>query len=177
MSVFEGGDGSTRGGRSERSRESGDLVPDDALDRCGEGAVGCIVASICVWARGMFLLNCLCKLLLLLLLVSVESKRDRPKSYINIRLPTAMQRANFRKQCIWGGSARLRQVENLRPHQPRASSMSRCTRANSGHLGICTACPSTPQRTVHTGDIGPRRIAQTFSPYAQRKRRWSYAPR
>jgi hypothetical protein len=41
--------------------------------------------------------------------------------------------------------------------------MSRCTRANSGHPGICTACPSTPQRTVHTGDVGPRRVAWTFS--------------
>jgi hypothetical protein len=46
MSVLEGGDGSTRGGRSERSRESGDLVPDDARDRCGEGAIASMVASI-----------------------------------------------------------------------------------------------------------------------------------
>lgn len=46
MSVLEGGDGSTSGGRSERSMESGDLFPDDARERCGEGVVGCIVASI-----------------------------------------------------------------------------------------------------------------------------------
>lgn len=37
MSVFEGGDGSTSGGRSERSRDSGDLEPDEALERCGDG--------------------------------------------------------------------------------------------------------------------------------------------
>jgi hypothetical protein len=33
--------------------------------------------------------------------------------------------------------------------------------SNSGHLGICTACPSTPPRTVHVGDAGPRRMAWT----------------
>lgn len=48
ISVFEGGDGSTRGGRSERSSESGDLLPDDALERNGEGAVSCMVASVYV---------------------------------------------------------------------------------------------------------------------------------
>lgn len=37
MSVFEGGDGWTSGGRSERSRESGDLDREEARDRCGEG--------------------------------------------------------------------------------------------------------------------------------------------
>lgn len=46
MRVLEGGDGSTRGGRSERSIESGDLFPDDARERCGEGVAGCMVASI-----------------------------------------------------------------------------------------------------------------------------------
>lgn len=35
--VFEGGEGSTRGGRSERSNDSGDLVPEDARERTGEG--------------------------------------------------------------------------------------------------------------------------------------------
>jgi hypothetical protein len=49
MSVFEGGDGSTSGGRSERSRESGDLVPDDARERCGEGTCACMFAT--VWVR------------------------------------------------------------------------------------------------------------------------------
>jgi hypothetical protein len=49
MSVFEGGDGSTSGGRSERSRESGDLVPDDARERCGEGTCACMFAI--VWVR------------------------------------------------------------------------------------------------------------------------------
>jgi hypothetical protein len=37
MRVFEGGDGWTSGGRSERSRESGDLDREEARDRCGEG--------------------------------------------------------------------------------------------------------------------------------------------
>ena len=44
MSVFAGGDGSTSGGRSERSRESGDLFPDDARERCGEGFAACMFA-------------------------------------------------------------------------------------------------------------------------------------
>jgi hypothetical protein len=44
--VFDGGDGSTSGGRSEKSRESGDLVPDDARERCGEGMVACIFAAL-----------------------------------------------------------------------------------------------------------------------------------
>lgn len=44
--VLDGGDGSTRGGRFERSIESGDLFPDDARERSGEGVAGCIVASI-----------------------------------------------------------------------------------------------------------------------------------
>lgn len=49
MRVFEGGEGSTSGGRSERSRESGDLVPDDALERCGDGNVACIaIMDVCV---------------------------------------------------------------------------------------------------------------------------------
>jgi hypothetical protein len=37
--VFEGGDGSTSGGRSERSRDSGDFEPDAAREREGEGIV------------------------------------------------------------------------------------------------------------------------------------------
>jgi hypothetical protein len=48
MSVFEGGDGSTSGGRSEKSRESGDLLRDDARERCGDGRVACMFAIICV---------------------------------------------------------------------------------------------------------------------------------
>jgi hypothetical protein len=44
MRVFEGGDGSTSGGRSERSRESGDLFPDDARERCGDGIAACMSA-------------------------------------------------------------------------------------------------------------------------------------
>lgn len=45
MRVFEGGDGSTSGGRSERSSESGDLVPDDARERCGDGMVASMFAT------------------------------------------------------------------------------------------------------------------------------------
>lgn len=37
MSVFEGGDGCTSGGRSDRSKESGDLDREEARDRCGDG--------------------------------------------------------------------------------------------------------------------------------------------
>ena len=52
--VLEGGDGSTSGGRSDKSRESGDLVPDDARDRCGDGIVvcTCMFAVVYVCARG-----------------------------------------------------------------------------------------------------------------------------
>jgi hypothetical protein len=35
--VFEGGEGCTSGGRSERSSESGDLDRDDVRECCGEG--------------------------------------------------------------------------------------------------------------------------------------------
>lgn len=54
--VFDGGDGSTSGGRSERSRESGDLLPDDARERDGDGIVTCMLAvaimySVCVRAE------------------------------------------------------------------------------------------------------------------------------
>ena len=36
MSVFEGGDGCTSGGRSERSSDSGDFVREEARDRWGD---------------------------------------------------------------------------------------------------------------------------------------------
>jgi hypothetical protein len=52
MSVFEGGDGSTSGGRSEKSRESGDLLPEEARERIGDGRVACMFAIICVAQRG-----------------------------------------------------------------------------------------------------------------------------
>ncbi len=42
--VFEGGEGSTRGGRSERSRESGDLLLDEARECDGEGRAACMFA-------------------------------------------------------------------------------------------------------------------------------------
>lgn len=44
MSVFDGGDGSISGGRLERSRESGDRLPDDVRERCGDGRVACMFA-------------------------------------------------------------------------------------------------------------------------------------
>lgn len=49
--VFEGGDGWTSCGRSEKSRVSGDLEPDDARERWGDGSVACMfmVASIGRW--------------------------------------------------------------------------------------------------------------------------------
>lgn len=43
MRVFEGGDGSTSGGKSDRSIESGDLLRDDARERCGDGMVACML--------------------------------------------------------------------------------------------------------------------------------------
>lgn len=48
--VFEGGEGSTSGGRSEKSRESGDLLLDDARERDGEGRLACMfaVAIMCM---------------------------------------------------------------------------------------------------------------------------------
>lgn len=44
MRVFDGGDGSISGGRLERSRESGDRLPDDARERCGDGRAACMFA-------------------------------------------------------------------------------------------------------------------------------------
>lgn len=70
MSVFDGGDGSTSGGKSERSRESGDLLPDDARERCGEGMVACIFANFRM--RNELLLKILC--------VSYRSSRGRRDS-------------------------------------------------------------------------------------------------
>lgn len=60
-----------------------------------------------------------------------------------------MQRASFRNQRASLGQCTGRLAKS-RPSddQPRASVLSRCLRTNSGHLGICTACPSTPRRTV-----------------------------
>lgn len=50
MSVLEGGEGCTSGGRSEKSRESGDLLPEDARERNAEGGLTCMlaVAIMCV---------------------------------------------------------------------------------------------------------------------------------
>lgn len=59
MSVFEGGDGSTSGGRSERSRVSGDLEPDDARERCGVGISTCISAAVYVCSQKDVLVDCL----------------------------------------------------------------------------------------------------------------------
>ena len=58
--VFDGGDGWTSGGRSERSSESGDLLPDDAREREGDGMVTCMfaVASMCVECRGSVCVSC-----------------------------------------------------------------------------------------------------------------------
>lgn len=43
IKVFEGGVGSTRGGRSERFSLSGDLLPEDARERVGDGiSAGCM---------------------------------------------------------------------------------------------------------------------------------------
>lgn len=52
--VLLGGEGSTSGGRSERSRERADLLPDDVRERCGDGIVTCMfaVAIICVGSSG-----------------------------------------------------------------------------------------------------------------------------
>lgn len=43
MRVFEGGEGSTSGGKLERSRDRFDLF-DDALERCGDGVDACMLA-------------------------------------------------------------------------------------------------------------------------------------
>lgn len=50
ISVFEGGDGSTSGGRSERSRDSGDLLLDDARERDGDGIVTCMLAGAIIYS-------------------------------------------------------------------------------------------------------------------------------
>ena len=53
IKVFEGGDGSTSGGRSERSSESGDLLLEDARECDGDGMVACMFAAaiMCVESR------------------------------------------------------------------------------------------------------------------------------
>lgn len=61
--VFEGGDGSTSGGRSEKSRESGDLEPDDARERCGDGRLACMFMFAIMYARKELFCVCLSDLL------------------------------------------------------------------------------------------------------------------
>lgn len=58
MSVFDGGDGSTSGGRSERSIESGDLLLDDARERCGEGMLCCMLAIMDAEYRNILKVCC-----------------------------------------------------------------------------------------------------------------------
>jgi hypothetical protein len=87
MSVFDGGDGSTRGGKSERSRESGDLLPDDALERCGDGIVACMLAIICT----MYMRICFGYVLMSSGDAS-KNKTGESSSYIPIRLLPAVGR-------------------------------------------------------------------------------------
>jgi hypothetical protein len=94
-------------------------------------------AFVCV-REGMFLLSCLCKLLLLLL-VLVESKRDHLKSYINIRLPTAMQRANFRKQYASGGQC------SASPSREPPTTPTAC----KFHVSLCS-CELWPPGHLHS---------------------------
>lgn len=51
IKVFEGGDGSISGGSDERSRESGDLLLDEARECDGDGMPTCMFAAaiMCVW--------------------------------------------------------------------------------------------------------------------------------
>lgn len=44
MRVFEGGEGWTSGGKSDRSSDKGLLVPEDARERDGEGISTAIVS-------------------------------------------------------------------------------------------------------------------------------------
>jgi hypothetical protein len=48
--VLEGGDGWINGGKSERSSDSGDLVPEDARERCGDGSAVAMVVRVAVGA-------------------------------------------------------------------------------------------------------------------------------
>ena len=57
MSVLDGGEGCISGGRSERSMDSGDLLRDEARERCGEGIVSdmlcmcdCVAVCVCILA-------------------------------------------------------------------------------------------------------------------------------
>jgi hypothetical protein len=72
IKVFEGGDGSTSGGRSERSRESGDLLPDDARERDGVGIVTCMLAAAIMYSP------CVRAEVLLLTVVVIEERPDSP---------------------------------------------------------------------------------------------------
>jgi hypothetical protein len=141
MSVFEGGDGSTSGGRSERSRESGDLDPDDARERCGEGICACMFAMVQV--RKCMLA---CRAVGVCWWCQWGAKRQ-VKAYIKVRLSTAMQCASFRNQRRrWGSASGLPSLELRRTKCDPVPCLA--VLAHSGHLGICTACSSTPGRTV-----------------------------
>lgn len=61
MRVFDGGDGSTSGGRSDKSMESGDLLRDDARERCGDGMLACMLAIMDTEDRNALRVCLLCR--------------------------------------------------------------------------------------------------------------------
>jgi len=153
MRVFEGGEGCTSGGRSERSRDSGDLERDDALERWGDGISAGMVA---VFTRVCCTLCCT----LCLHLGKLQKRgavivglmcRVRCGGYsANVGpLSSASRQAKSRSDAPAGGSARVPylhcRLSSLLPH--------------SGHSGICTAPAWSFNRLV------PRAGLELISPW------------
>lgn len=152
MSVFEGGDGSTSGGRSERSRESGDLLPDDARERIGDGGrVACMFAIIYVAQRYTVICWLSC---------CGELEGKRPTACVLYQSsPSAVGRCSARTQAATVAPPQSAKAR-LRPcHFPRPCPMSLLL---SRHfLGtIALPRPIAPQRTVLLEVSGPRRTRQ-----------------
>lgn len=116
--VFEGGEGCTSGGRSERSRDSGDLEPELARERDGEGISTAIVFMVCI----LELYNSSVSVMLLCRsVVEGDVLKRRSLSYIRLRRPRHLRK----RQCA---APTLRQA----PSTTTACSLPRAF----GHLGI-----------------------------------------
>jgi hypothetical protein len=136
ISVFDGGDGSTSGGRSERSRESGDLLPDDARERCGEGTVACMFAIMDIARRAVLYVCCVssCGELKSKAVTACVLYQSSPSGgELWFKLPHAT-RAMLRLTC-----AKARIPASPHPHPGPMSLRLSCV---SGFLGVIALPPS-----------------------------------
>jgi hypothetical protein len=149
ISVFEGGDGSTSGGRSERSRESGDLLPDDARERCGDGAVACMFAIMDVERRDVLKI---CR-------VSSCSELESKAATACVLYQTSPSGGVLWFQLPQPAEAVQMISTKARPaiSHPHPRPMSLRLSCDCWLLGVIAPPPSTPRCTLRKGVYGPRR--------------------